>query len=156
MRPTATAFFSWIMWLFLDLLAAESLVVLISSLFPNFVIALALTAFANGLWMCVNGFMVPPEILNPFFRYVFHYIDYQAYVFQGMMVNQFEGSTYGCGSKCECMFITELQAECRIDGLGVLEQYGFKTGRNGEWVGILLAIIVGYRILGWAVLSLKK
>lgn len=72
------------------------------------------------------------------------------------MVNQFEGSTYGCGSECECMFVTELQGECRIDGLGVLEQYGYKTGRNGEWVGILLAIVVGYRILGWVVLSLKK
>lgn len=36
------------MWLFLDLIAAESLVVLVSSLFPNFVVALALIAFANG------------------------------------------------------------------------------------------------------------
>lgn len=64
------------MWLFLDLLAGESLVVLVSSLFPNFVVALALTAFANGLWMSVGGFLVSPTILNPFWRYVFHYIDY--------------------------------------------------------------------------------
>lgn len=45
------------MWVFLDLLAAESLVVLFTSLFPSFVISLALVAFANGLWMSVNGFM---------------------------------------------------------------------------------------------------
>ncbi|KAL8858115.1 MAG: hypothetical protein Q9178_005292 [Gyalolechia marmorata] len=75
-RPSASAFFTWVMWLFLDLLAGESLVVLISSLFPNFVIALALTAFANGLWMSVGGFLVSPEVLNVFWRYVFHYIDY--------------------------------------------------------------------------------
>jgi hypothetical protein len=67
----------WIMWLFLDLVAAESLVVLVSSLFPNFVVSLALTAFANGLWMSVGGFLVAPDILNVFWRYVFHYIDYQ-------------------------------------------------------------------------------
>jgi hypothetical protein len=78
-QPTAQAFFTWIMWLFLDLVAAESLVVLVSSIFPNFVISLALTAFANGLWMSVNGFMVSPKLLNVFWRYVFHYIDYQAY-----------------------------------------------------------------------------
>jgi hypothetical protein len=30
-QPTAKAFFTWIMWLFLDLVAAESLVVLVSS-----------------------------------------------------------------------------------------------------------------------------
>ena len=75
-RPGGGAFFTWVMWLYLDLLAGESLVVLLSSLFPNFVIALALTAFANGLWMSVGGFLVSPEVLNVFWRYVFHYIDY--------------------------------------------------------------------------------
>lgn len=75
--PTATSFFTWVMWLFLDLVAAESLVVFMTSIFPNFVISLALVAFANGLWMSVGGFLVTPKILNPFWKYVFHYIDYQ-------------------------------------------------------------------------------
>ncbi|KAI9763696.1 MAG: hypothetical protein M1840_009169 [Geoglossum simile] len=75
-RPSATGFLTYIMWLFVDLVAAESLVVLVSSIFPNFVISLALTAFANGLWMCVGGFLVTPTILNVFWRYAFHYIDY--------------------------------------------------------------------------------
>lgn len=79
------------MWLFLNLVAAESLVVLISTLAPIFVVALAATALANGLWMSCNGFMVSPKRLNVFYRYVFHYIDYQAYVFQGMVVNEFKG-----------------------------------------------------------------
>ncbi|KAB8293922.1 hypothetical protein EYC80_009395 [Monilinia laxa] len=130
-RPTATAFFTWIMWLFLDLLAAESLVVLISSLFPSFVISLALTAFANGLWMSVGGFLVPPHILNVFWRYVFHYIDYQTYVFQGMMVNEFSERDYTCGSSCQCMYITDLAPECKISGKGVLDLYGYKTGKTG-------------------------
>lgn len=77
-RPDGNAFMLWIMWLFLDLLAAESLVVLVSSLFPIFVVALAIVAFANGLWMSVGGFLVSPTILNVFWKYVFHYIDYQA------------------------------------------------------------------------------
>ena len=67
-RPTAGAFFTRVMWLFLDLLAGESLVVLMSSIFPIFVIALALIAFANDLWMSVGGFLVSPEILNPFWE----------------------------------------------------------------------------------------
>jgi ABC-type multidrug transport system ATPase subunit len=76
-RPSGTAFLTWIMWLFLDLLAAESLVVLVSSLFPIFVLSLAIVAFSNGLWMSVGGFLVTPTILNVFWKYVFHYIDYQ-------------------------------------------------------------------------------
>lgn len=73
----ANAFFVYVMWLFLDLIAGESLVVLVSTLFPNFIVSLTLVAFANGLWMCVNGFLVPTKTLNVFWRYVFHYIDYQ-------------------------------------------------------------------------------
>ena len=85
-EPTARAFFTWIAWLYLDLLAAESLVVFISSLFPIFVMALALIAFINGLWMSVGGFLVSPTILNVFWRYVFHYIDYQVRSFYGYAV----------------------------------------------------------------------
>ncbi|KAJ5189084.1 Aminoacyl-tRNA synthetase class 1a anticodon-binding [Penicillium cf. griseofulvum] len=155
-QPTAEAFFTWVMWIFLDLVAAESLVVLVTSIFPNFVIALALVAFANGLWMSVGGFMVTQTILNPFWKYVFHYIDYQAYVFQGMMVNEFSKRNYSCGADCRCMWSTDLEDRCLIRGTGVLESYGYSTGKTGKWVGILLGIIAGYRILGWIALYLRR
>jgi hypothetical protein len=54
------------------------------------------------------------------------------------------------------MYQTDLAAQCQISGLGVLEQYGYKTGHTGEWVGILLGIVLGYRLLGWVVLALRK
>ena len=155
-QPSAQAFFSWIMWLFLDLVAAESLVVLMSSIFPNFVISLALTAFANGLWMSVGGFLVTPTILNVFWKYVFHYIDYQSYVFQGMMVNEFQHRTYSCGADCQCIYQSDLVDQCRISGTAVLDLYGYKTGETGKWVGILVAIVLGYRLLGWVALCLRK
>ncbi|KAF2870169.1 ATP-binding cassette transporter-like protein [Massariosphaeria phaeospora] len=155
-RPSAEGFWIWVMWLFLDLLAAESLVVLLSSLVPIFVVALAATAFANGLWMSVNGFMVPPGSLNVFWRYVFHYIDYQGYVFRGMMVNEFGKRTYSCGDGCNCMYVSELQDQCRIDGKAVLASYGYDTQNVGKYVGYMLVIILGYRLLGWLVLYLKR
>ena len=157
-RPgDAAAFWTYTLWLFLDLLAAESLVVLIASLFPNFVIALALTAFANGLWMSVGGFLVSPEVLNVFWRYVFHYIDYQAYVFRAMMANEFAKRTYSCGEGCHCMYASDLARDCRIDGRAVLHEYGYReNGNGGKWVGIMLAIIIVYRLLAWIVLAIKR
>ncbi|KAK6527079.1 hypothetical protein TWF281_010272 [Arthrobotrys megalospora] len=154
--PSGTAFMYWVMWLFLDLLAAESLVVFVSSLFPIFVVSLALTAFLNGLWMSVGGFLVSPRVLNVFWKYWARYIDYQAYVFQGMMVNEFSRRNYQCGEGCHCMYSTPLEDQCMIDGDGVLAVYGYKTGKNGEWAGILLAIIFGYRLLSWLVLKIKR
>jgi ABC-type multidrug transport system permease subunit len=158
-RPTADAFFIYVMWLFLDLVAAESLVVLISNIFPIFVVSLAITAFANGLWMCLDGFFVPMSILNPFWKYVFHYIDYQAYVFQGLMVNEFKARVFDCDKTADgyqCMYSSALEAQGKIDGRAVLENFRIAQGKEGLWIGIMIAIIAGYRILGYFTLVLKR
>lgn len=147
---------TWVMWLFLDLLAAESLVVLVSSVVPIFVAALALIAFTNGLWMAVGGFMVSPSILNVFWRYVFHYIDYQAYVFQGMMFNEFGSRVYSCGQTCRCMYQSALADKCLIEGSAVLNKYGYFQNDQGKNVGIMIAIIAFMRLISWAYLTIRK
>ncbi|OCK78636.1 putative ATP-binding cassette transporter [Lepidopterella palustris CBS 459.81] len=130
-------FMMWVMWLFLDLVAAEALIVLVSSIFPVFVVALAVAAFANGLWMCVDGFLVPMDTLNVFWKYVFHYIDYQSYVFQGMLVNEFEHRVFDCaGSEktgYQCMYPSDLAPVGKIPGTAVLEAFNYKTGLENEW-----------------------
>jgi ABC-type multidrug transport system permease subunit len=158
-RHDAISFWKYVLWLFLDLLAAESLVVLISSVFPIFVAALAITAFTNGLWMSVGGFLVPENVLNVFWYYTFYWIDYQRYVFQGMMFNEFEGREYGCareGTGYQCMYSTPLQGEGKIAGAGVLKAMGYGKRQEGMWIGILIAIIAGLRLLGWIALKMKK
>lgn len=153
-------FMMWVLWLFLDLVAAEALIVLVSSIFPVFVVAIAVAAFANGLWMCVDGFLVPMAKLNVFWKYVFHYIDYQAYVFQGMFVNEFKDRIFDCAGDKEigyqCMYPSDLASQGKIRGTAVLESFNYNTGLQGEWIGIMIGIIVGYRILGWLALVIKK
>ena len=157
-RHGAGPFWMYVLWLFLDLLAAEALVVLVTSAAPIFVVALAVTAFANGLWMCVGGFLVDLGTLNVFWKYVFHYIDYQAYVFQGMMVNQFRGTTYTCGragGEAQCMYPG---TNGKIDGTEVLKAYHYASDDKhiGQWLGILISIIFVYRLLGYLVLVVKN
>jgi ABC-type multidrug transport system permease subunit len=159
-RSDATAFFTHVMWLFLDLVAAESLVVLVASLFPNFIVALTLVAFVNGLWMSVGGFLVPTASLNVFWRYAFHYIDYQSYVFRGMMVNEFIGRVYKCAgditSGCSCAYESDLSDQCKIDGRAVLEYYNYATDRLETSIGIMVGIIAVYRLLGYLALRFRK
>ncbi|KIW94214.1 uncharacterized protein Z519_05530 [Cladophialophora bantiana CBS 173.52] len=158
-RNNGGAFMMYTMWLFLDLVAAESLVVLVSAMFPVFVISLAVTAFANGLWMCVNGFLVPMNILNPFWKYVFHYIDYQAYVFQGMMVNEFKHEVFNCNrveGQYQCNYPSPLNAEGKIDGPSVLKTLSIALNDEKQWIGIMIAIIAVHRILGYLVLVLRR
>ena len=72
-----------------------------------------------------------------------------------MMVNEFSQRSYTCGANCQCMYETNLAPQCQIAGTGVLETYGYATGRTGKWVGILIGIIVGYRVLGWLALHFR-
>lgn len=156
-RPSGTAFMIWTLWTYLNLLAADSLVVLIASLVPNFVGALALAAMANGILMACNGFMVARPTLNPFWRYVFYYINYQAYVFRGLMTNEFAERVYQCGAQCYCQYDTVLRNQCQIQGSGVLrEQYGFEGGSQGLWIGITIGIIAALRLFGWAALQFRR
>jgi ABC-2 type transporter len=120
-------FFTYTLILYFVLIAAESLVVLISSIFPIFVVALALTAFANGLWMTVGGFLVTPTVLNVFWKYTFYQFDYQRYAFSALVRNQMFGSVYTCGDACECMYITSLANQCQIEGREAAETLGYTT-----------------------------
>ncbi|KFZ19188.1 hypothetical protein V501_00776 [Pseudogymnoascus sp. VKM F-4519 (FW-2642)] len=99
-QHSATAFSTWVMWLFFNLLAAEAIVVLAVSIVPNFVVGLILVAIINVFWIATAGAMVSPDKLNAFYKYGFYYWNFQNYVFQGMMVSQFDGETYDCGSGC--------------------------------------------------------
>lgn len=123
-NPNASSFFRYLMFLFLDLLAAESLVVLCSSIWPNFIGALVITAFSNGLWMSVGGFLVEPSVLNVFWRNTVYWINYQRFVFEGMVFNEFKSRTYSCGSGCQCMYSSPLNDICRIDGRSILSAKG--------------------------------
>lgn len=71
LRATGEAFAMFTLWLYVDLVAAESMVVLISAFTPQFVTALALVSFANGLWLAVDGFLVPIGTLNVFWKCMF-------------------------------------------------------------------------------------
>ncbi|ODV61655.1 PEP carboxykinase-like protein [Ascoidea rubescens DSM 1968] len=146
-RQSSTGFGEYVMWLFLDLVAAESMTVFVSTMFPVFVVALALTAFMNGLWMAVGGFLVSASILNDFWYYSFYWVNYQRYVFQGMMFNEFRKErVFECDDGCHCMYSSGLQEQCQIEGTAVLRSLGYGDNDKGLWVGILVALIFAYRL----------
>lgn len=155
-RNSGQGFFMYVMYLFLNLLAAESLTILISTIFPIFVVALALTAFANGLWMAVGGFLVSANVLNKFWYYTFYWIDYQRYAFEGMMFNQFKGSVFLCGKGCHCMYPSELESQCKIAGSAVLKAVGYGRRNDGLWVGIMIVLVFVLRAFTYLILRFRK
>lgn len=73
------------------------------------------------------------------------------------MVNEFKDRVYSCGSGCQCMYQTDLAAQCKIRGTGVLATYGYSAEtKMGKWVGILVGIIAVYRLFGWMALYVRR
>lgn len=56
------------------------------------------------------------------------------------------------------MFPSDGESEGKIHGATVLQAYKYPWSgvKLGEWIGIMFAIIVAYRLLGYAALALKK
>lgn len=78
-----------------------------------------------------------------------------------MMVNQFKNTVYDCDrtdqSNYYCMYKSDLQDQGKIRGTAVLEAYHYshEDGKIWEWFGIMLGIIVVYRLLGFLALWLR-
>jgi ABC-type multidrug transport system permease subunit len=153
--PKAEGFWVFVAFLFLDLLAAESLVVLVSSIVPNFVLSLALVAFAHGLWIGVNGFLVPETILNVFWRSWATKITYQNWVFRAMMWNEFHAQEFECDQLGVCAFPPGPD-NITIPGISVLRFYGYSSGWLEAYACYILAITAAYRLIAWAVLTIRK
>jgi hypothetical protein len=54
------------------------------------------------------------------------------------------------------MYPSDLASEGKIRVTAVLEAVNYHTGHQGEWLGIMIGIIVRYRVFGWLVLIIKK
>lgn len=52
---------------------------------------------------------------------------YLRYAFSALVRNQMVGSIYSCGSGCECMFVTSLVNQCKIDGSEAAAKLGYGT-----------------------------
>lgn len=152
---SATAFFTWVMWMFLDLVAAEAVVVFAVTIIPTFVGALILATLMNILFFVTGGALVPPLALNAFYRNAIYYWSYQSYVFQGIMVSQFTDQTYVCADGCHCLYDSKLANQCQIPGQAILDRFGYKASDQGRNISIIIAITVVFRLASWVVIKLK-
>ncbi len=92
--------------MFLLLLVAEAMTLLVSSIIPIFVAALAIVSFLNGFFMVVQGFFIRYSNLPKFWIWG-HFWSYHKYGFEAMVKNDIEDLDFTCdilNNKCNCYF----------------------------------------------------
>lgn len=162
LHPGASYFWRWLGMLYLGVVAAEFQALLISAVLPIFVAALAVSAFLNGFWMCVQGYFIRAVNLPRFWYYWAHWIDYETYAFDVLVKNDFKGLIFNCAGSvaegnCNCSYPSSLIKEgiCAVKGEDVLEALDLGGISTGLYAGILVVIVVVYRVLFWVVLRLQ-
>ncbi|KAG7449288.1 P-loop containing nucleoside triphosphate hydrolase protein [Guyanagaster necrorhizus] len=148
LHPGANAFFRFLFFLLLAIIAAESQVLVVSAILPVFVAALAIGSFMNGFWMSVGGYFIKARSLPRFWYYSFHYMDYQRYAFELLTNSDLRGLTFQCertsDGSCTCAYPST--SSCTVSGDDVLDYLDIRGISYASWVGIMVSIIVLYRI----------
>ncbi|CAD6962225.1 unnamed protein product [Tilletia controversa] len=144
LRPEAGAFFRFVAFLFLSVYAAECQALLIAALVPLFVAALAISAFANGFFMSVQGVSIIP------LQELKSVLDVAGLVFP--CTGDIAART------CQCTFPSSLIAEgqCAVSGEDIIRSLNFSNVSTVKASFIIAAIILVYRLVFWAILARSK
>ncbi|XP_045819245.1 ABC transporter G family member 1-like [Trifolium pratense] len=126
--------------LFCCLMLVESLMMIVASIVPDFLMGIITGAGIQGMMMLAGGFFrLPNDLPKPFWRYPMYYISFHRYAFQGSYKNEFEGLKFNRGDGIGGY----------ISGEEILRNTFHVDMSYSKWVdlGILLGMIVLYRVL---------
>ncbi|GLT71454.1 hypothetical protein SLA2020_434700 [Shorea laevis] len=127
--------------LFACMMLVESLMMIVASIVPNFLMGIITGAGIQGLMILAGGFFrFRNDIPKPFWRYPFYYIAFHKYSFQGLFKNEFEGLTFPGNPAGGPRTVT---------GEDILRDMWQMEMSYSKWVdlAILLGMVVLYRIL---------
>ncbi|KAK2984678.1 hypothetical protein RJ640_006661 [Escallonia rubra] len=83
------------MMLFACMMLVESLMMIVASVVPDFLMGIITGAGIQGVMMLNGGFLrLPDDLPKPFWRYPMYYISFHKYTNQGFYKNEFEGLTF--------------------------------------------------------------
>ncbi|CAN6686268.1 unnamed protein product [Malus baccata var. baccata] len=132
-------FFSCV--LFACMMLVESLMMIVASIVPNYLMGIIAGAGIQGLMMLSGGFFqLPSDIPGPVWKYPMYHIAFHKYAYQGLFKNEFKGTMFPA---------SEAGGPFTLSGEQILrERWQVEMGYS-KWVNVavLLGMVVLYRIL---------
>ncbi|KAF7842993.1 ABC transporter G family member 11-like [Senna tora] len=124
--------------LFSCLMLVESLMMIVASIVPNFLMGIITGAGIQGIMILGGGFFrLPHDLPRIFWKYPMYYLAFHRYAYQGLFKNEFEGLSFPSSPSK------------RISGEVILRSKWEVDMRYSKWVdvGVLVGMIVLYRVL---------
>ncbi|CAM8916682.1 unnamed protein product [Rhodiola kirilowii] len=147
-HPGLSHYAYFVLTIFLSISVVESLMMVIASLVPNFLMGIVTGAGVIGIMMMTSGFFrLLPDLPKPFWRYPVSYLSYGSWSVQGSYKNDLLGLEF------DAMY----PGEPRLTGKYILaKMYGIPL--HSKWWDLvaLVALLVLYRLLFFALLKFKE
>lgn len=127
--------------LFACLMLVESLMMIVASIVPNFLMGIITGAGIQGMMILSGGFFrLPSDLPKPFWKYPMFYFAFHRYAYQGLFKNEFEGLRFASDNGEGGSYIT---------GEDILTNTWQVNMSYSKWVdlAILLGMIFLYRVL---------
>lgn len=132
-------YFFFILTLWLSFLVAESIMVVIATLVPIFIIGIAIGAFTFGAFMCVMGFFIKFDQIGWWWKWL-RYVALHYYAFASLMWAHFDGLNYAASPPGK---IPEIPA---LTGEQILTSFELQNTRIGVNTVILVAMVIVLRL----------
>ncbi|KAF6170334.1 hypothetical protein GIB67_043024 [Kingdonia uniflora] len=137
--------------LFACMLLVESLMMLVASLVPDFLMGIITGAGIQGVMMLNGGFFrLPNDLPKPFWRYPMYYIAFHKYANEGFYKNEFEGLIFPNN---------QAGGPPTISGHMILKELWQMQMGYSKWVdlAILFGMVILYRLMFFGVMkSIEK
>ncbi|KAL4196316.1 hypothetical protein AMTRI_Chr04g182540 [Amborella trichopoda] len=150
LRDGAEHFLYFALVLFVCMMLVESLMMVVASLVPNFLMGIITGAGVQAI-MILNGgfFRVPNDLPKLVWKYPMFYISFHKYANQGLYKNEFEGLAFPNGL---------VGGPATITGESILRETWQMEMGYSKWVdlGILMGMVVFYRLMFLGILKLSE
>ncbi|KAL0321488.1 UNVERIFIED_CONTAM: ABC transporter G family member 8 [Sesamum calycinum] len=143
----AFAYFVLVIWVIV--LMANSFVLFLSSIAPNFIAGTSLVTVLLAGFFLFSGYFISQESLPKFWLFM-HYFSMYKYALDAMLINE-----YSClVSRCLIWF-DEKNTTCMVSGRDVLEKRGLHERQRWTNIYILIGFFMIYRIL-WLMVLMRR
>ncbi|KAH7421772.1 hypothetical protein KP509_13G074600 [Ceratopteris richardii] len=137
----------FVLTLYACMLVVESLMMMVASIVPDFLLGIITGAGIQGVFMLTGGFFrLPNDIPKPFWTYPVSYMAFHTYANEGFYKNDFKGLTFD-----------NVPGAPPISGETILKDT-YQVKSFSKWVDllILLGMAILYRFLFFGLIKLKE
>ncbi|KAK6155628.1 hypothetical protein DH2020_009876 [Rehmannia glutinosa] len=138
---TWQAFLYFVLVIWVIVLMANSFVLFLSSIAPNFIAGTSLVTVLLAGFFLFSGYFISKDSIPKFWLFM-HYFSMYKYALDALLINEYSCLVTRC-----LIWFDEKNKTCMVSGGDVLEKRGLHEGQRWTNVYVLIGFFVLYRVL---------